>query len=221
MRSVSICTLLHTFCSYYWSHWRLLLVEDRHSPLHVMVMHCFRLAAYRLLSLLHKSRCQSSCRCFILDIYYLCRSRFCLCAVPRPPDSINILTTLPTALRRTVLYKEPRFIRTAPPLFCLPRPHPPSCVRFLRRTVPATAASRRRQSHLCFCGRMSPGFAQISIRPRLLAAAARHGEIDQGEREGKHVEGKICNDKSMRQCLFPWNFNQFFSLVVFTYMYDI
>ena len=65
---------------------------------------------------------------------------------------------------------------------------------------------------------MSPGFAQISIRPRLLAAAARHGEIDQGEREGKHVEGKICNDKGMRQCLFPWNFNQFFSLVVFTYL---
>ena len=22
----------------------------------------------------------------------------------------------------------------------------------------------------------------------------------------------------MRQCLFPWNFNQFFSLVVFTYL---
>ena len=136
-----ICLHLH-IAAYllflYWSYWRLLLVEDHHSPLHVMVMHCFRLAAYRLLSLLHKSRCQSSCRCFILDIYYLCRSRFCLCAVPRPPDSINILTTLPTALRRTVLYKEPRFIRTAPPLFCLPRPHPPSCVRFLRETVPNT-----------------------------------------------------------------------------------
>ena len=65
---------------------------------------------------------------------------------------------------------------------------------------------------------MSPGFAQISIRPRLLAAAARHGEIDQGERDGKHVEGKICNDKDMRQCLFPWNFNRFFSLVLFTYL---
>ena len=83
----------------------------------------------------------------------------------------------------------------------------------------ALPATRRRQSHLCFCGRMSPGFAQISIRPRLLAAAARHGEIDQGEREGKRVEGKICNDKGMRQCLFPWNFNQFFSLVLFTSIY--
>ena len=125
--------LLFLYCSYR----RSLLVEDRHSPLHVM--HCFRLAAYRLLSFLHKSRCQSSCRCFILDIYYLCRSRFCLCAGPRPPDLINILTTH-TALRRTVLYKEPRFIRTAPPLFCLPRPHPPSCVCFLWETVPATRA---------------------------------------------------------------------------------
>ena len=39
------------------------------------------------------------------------------------------------------------------------------------------------------------------------------------EREGKRVEGKICNDKGMRQCLFPWNFNQFFSLVLFTSIY--
>ena len=79
------------------------------------------------------------------------------------------------------------------------------------KLYPPPAAGRAIYVFACECLRVLRRFQSGRGFWRLPPVTARWSE---GRHvEGKRVEGKICNDKSMRQCLFPWNFNQFFSLV--------